>query len=304
MVNRLWQQHFGRGIVETPSDFGAMGERPTHPELLDWLATEFMAGGTSSSNPTSLPSRQSNAWSLKKMHRLMVTSATYCQSAAYDPEAGRIDPENRLLWHHARQRLEGEAIRDAMLAVSGALNPKMAGPSVFPPLPEGITTRGNWQDTKDPRERNRRSIYVFVKRNLRYPLFAAFDMPDTHESCGRRLVTTTAPQALFLLNDAFALQSAQTFAARLLREAGSDNNAQIALAYRLAFSRPPDSEEQASALAFLERQSFITADATAKSKEPASNPAPLPKGITSAQSAALTDLCHALLNAHEFVYIE
>ncbi|MCW3050973.1 MAG: hypothetical protein JWN14_143, partial [Chthonomonadales bacterium] len=303
MVNRLWQQHFGRGIVGTPSDFGAMGDRPTHPELLDWLATEFMAGGATSS-PTSGQAPQRGAWSLKKMHRLMVTSATYCQSSAYVPQGGRIDPENHLLWRHTRQRLEGEAIRDSMLAVSGALNPKMAGPSVFPQLPVGITTRGNWQDTKDPQERNRRSIYVFVKRNLRYPLFAAFDMPDTHESCGRRLVTTTAPQALFLLNDAFALQSAETFAKRLLRDAGSDTAAQIALAYRLAFARPPDSEEQANALAFLERQSGLIAETSPKSKLPAPGPTTLSKGVTPAQAAALTDLCHALLNAHEFVYIE
>ena len=180
MVNRLWQQHFGRGIVGTPSDFGAMGDRPTHPELLDWLATEFMAPGMPASSHGADQLSVSGAWSLKKMQRLMVTSATYRQSAAYNPQASRIDPENHLLWHYARRRLEGEAIRDAMLAVSGALNPKMGGPSVFPPLPAGITTRGNWQDTKDPQERNRRSIYVFVKRNLRYPLFAAFDMPDTH----------------------------------------------------------------------------------------------------------------------------
>ncbi|MCW3098656.1 MAG: hypothetical protein JWL77_4274, partial [Chthonomonadaceae bacterium] len=303
MVNRLWQQHFGRGIVGTPSDFGAMGDRPTHPELLDWLATEFMAGGPQASGHVIDQSASNGAWSLKKMHRLMVTSATYRQSAAYNPQAGRLDPENHLLWHYTRRRLEGEAIRDAMLSVSGALNPKMGGPSVFPELPAGITTRGNWKDTKDPQERNRRSIYVFVKRNLRYPLFAAFDMPDTHESCGRRLVTTTAPQALFLLNDTFALQSAQGFAARLLREAGADKDAQIGLAYRLAFSRPPDSEEQASALAFLERQSGMIADAAA-AKQPAPWPGTLPAGVSPSQAAALTDLCHALMNSHEFAYTE
>jgi hypothetical protein len=197
-----------------------------------------------------------------------------------------VDPENRLLWQFSRRRLEGEAIRDAILAVSGELNPKMGGPSVFPELPSGITTRGNWQDTKDPqernrrKERNRRSIYVFVKRNLRYPFFAAFDMPDTHETCGRRLVTTTAPQALFLLNDAFTLQAAKAFADRLQKEAGNDRYTQVSLAYRLAFSRPPDAEEQRRGVAFLEGQGG------------------------EASLEALMDFCHALLNAHEFVYVE
>jgi hypothetical protein len=296
MVNRLWQHHFGRGIVGTPSDFGAMGEKPTHPELLDWLATEFM-GGEKSGNSEIRP------WSLKSMHRLMVTSSTYRQSAAYDPKAARLDPENRLLWRYSRRRLEGEAIRDAMLAVSGELNLKMGGPSIFPQLPTGITTRGNWQDTKDPRERNRRSIYVFVKRNLRYPFFAAFDMPDTHEPCGRRLVTTTAPQALFLLNDAFALQAAQDFAERLLKEAGTDRNAQVSLAYRLAFSRLPDAAERERAVAFLERQSRAI-PGRGGDKQLARTPLSPPDEVTSAQAAALTDFCQALLNADEFVYTE
>ena len=303
LVNRLWQQHFGRGIVGTPGDFGVMGDRPTHPQLLDWLATEFMAGAPQTAVHREESSDRGGAWSLKRIHRLMVTSATYRQSAAFNPQEGRIDPENRLLWRYTRRRLEGEAIRDAMLAVSGTLNPKRGGPSIFPALPAGITTRGNWQDTTDLQERNRRSIYVFVKRNLRYPLFAAFDMPDTHESCGRRLVTTTAPQALFLLNDAFALQSAQAFAARLMQEAGTDSSAQIRLAYRLAFSRLPDSEERASALAFLERQSTLIA-ASATRKQPGSLPGIVPDGGPPAHTAALTDLCHALLNAHEFVYTE
>ena len=305
MMNRLWHHHFGHGIIGTPSDFGMMGEKPTHPELLDWLAVAFMSNGKErrKTEETKVSPFFGVAWSLKKMHRLMVTSSTYRQSAAFHPKAARLDPQNRLLWHFSRRRLEGETIRDAFLAVSGELNFKMGGQSIFPKLPPGITTRGNWQDTKDPQERNRRSIYVFVKRNLRYPFFAVFDMPDTHEPCGHRIITTTAPQALFLLNDTFALQAAQAFASRLLKEAGTERDAQVSLAYRLAFSRLPDPEERKHALAFLESQSHVIQN-VAREKPSLLSPASLPNGVPPAYASALADFCHALLNAHEFVYTE
>jgi hypothetical protein len=177
MVNRIWHYHFGRGIVATPSDFGFKGERPSHPELLDWLASEFVENG----------------WSVKNMHRLIMTSETYKQASISRAEAVAIDPDNKLLWRFPRHRLEGETIRDEALSVAGMLNDKMGGPSVMPDLPIGVTTRGGWKETADPTERNRRSIYVFVKRNMRFPLFEAFDMPDTHEPCARRDVTTTSP---------------------------------------------------------------------------------------------------------------
>ncbi len=174
MVNRLWQRHFGRGIVATPSDFGTMGERPSHPELLDWLACEFVARG----------------WSLKALHRLIVTSATYQQSSLASPEARELDPENLLVGHQGRRRLEGEAIRDALLAASGRLNPALGGPCVFPELPEELTklsSKGKaWPVTPDPTARDRRSLYVFVRRNLRFPFFEVFDRPDTNASCPRR----------------------------------------------------------------------------------------------------------------------
>ena len=180
MVNRIWQHHFGAGIVGTPSDFGIMGERPTHPELLDWLTQEFIHRG----------------WSMKAMHRLIMSSAAYQQSADYRADAAAIDPGNRLLWSFRRQRLESEVIRDSSLAVAGLLNLKAGGPSVYPELPEGmLAPRGGWKVSAAD-ERNRRSVYIFVKRNSRYPMMEAFDMPDTHESCPRREITTTAPQAL------------------------------------------------------------------------------------------------------------
>jgi hypothetical protein len=285
MVNRLWNYHFGHGIVATESDFGNAGEKPTHPELLDWLATEFVRRG----------------WSLKQMHKLIMTSQTYQQSTLNpQPSTLKVDPDNKLLSRFPRRRLEGEVIRDVVLAVSGELNLKEGGPSVFPELPPGITTRGGWTPTADIEERNRRSIYVFVKRNLRYPMFEAFDMPDTHEPCARRQVTTTAPQALMLLNGELVLRSAQSFAGRLLKEAGTNSAAQVERAYRLAFSRPPDAAEKQKALAFLQRQ----AELIRKNNRAVLLPVPLPDPLDEATGAALVDFCHALLNANEFVYVE
>ncbi len=264
MVNRIWQYHFGRGIAGTPSDFGMMGEDPTHPKLLDWLASEFVRNG----------------WSLKALHRLIMNSSTYQQSSAHRPVAARVDPQNKLLWRYPRQRLEGEVIRDAALAVAGLLNPKMGGPSVFPELPPGMESRGGWKVTPDPAERNRRSVYVFVRRNTRYPMFESFDMPDTHESCARRNVTTAAPQALFLLNSRLTLEWAQAFAERVRQAAGIDPDRQIETAYRLAYSRRPDGAEKILARDFFRRH----------------------RSVAPNEEAVLTDFCHMLMNSNEFVY--
>jgi len=370
LVNRVWQHHFGRGLVATPDDFGAQGERPTHPELLDWLAVAFVSppirttetqrhrdhtekskeqreendpqinadyhrlqtgeekvsrkeirGGIANLDCTEgaallvqrkedkraeispspvLPfSAYGCGWRLKALHRLIVLSAAYQQADTPNPVAAKVDPENTLLWRFRRQRLEGEAVRDAILAVSGELNPKMGGPSIMPDLPAGITTRGYWHENADPKERNRRSVYVFVKRNLRYPFFEAFDMPDTHEPCGRRMVTTTAPQALMLLNDARVLSSAQAFAARVRQEAGPEPAQQIVRAYRLAFSRMPDEGERRAALSFLAKQVELL-----RGNKPQGTTSSAPSGAADVEQAALTDLCHALLNANEFLYID
>ena len=172
LVNRLWQHHFGVGIVGTPNDFGVQGDRPTHPELLDWLAVEFVERG----------------WSLKTMHRLMVTSATYCQSSLVDrgsPQhaaAYAFDRDNKLLWHARRQRLEGETLRDAMLGLSGELNLRMFGPSARPKLPAGISNYA-WKPDERVEDQNRRSIYLFAKRNVRQPILEAFDQPDSLTPC-------------------------------------------------------------------------------------------------------------------------
>jgi hypothetical protein len=286
MVNRLWHYHFGRGIVETPSDFGRQGQLPTNPELLDWLTSEFTRSG----------------WSLKAMHRLIMTSNTYQQSSRNREPAARIDPGNKLLWRFPRQRLEGEVIRDSALAVAGLLNPEMGGPSVFPELPPGMSVRGGWTVSSRESDRNRRSIYVFVRRNTRYPLFESFDMPDTHESCARRNRTTSPLQALNLLNSEPALEWARSFAGRVLDGSGASPKERIRLAYRLAYSREPSAMETEWVRAFLKEQQQIIGDRIEKGEEIALPRRCAARSEDPAYEAAMVDFCHMLINSNEFVY--
>ncbi|MBX9624558.1 MAG: DUF1549 and DUF1553 domain-containing protein [Gemmataceae bacterium] len=280
VVNRLWQGHFGRGIVASASDLGVTGDRPTHPELLDWLAAELVEptpclrrpdreGGLL---PQALPhgraSDKPSGWSLKHVHRLIVTSAAYQQQSGPDTDDG-------LLSHYPRRRLDGEALRDAMLAAAGLLNPKAGGPGVFPELPAELKA-ANWKPSAEAAERNRRSVYVAVRRNLRYPLFGLFDSPDRNETCARRFVTTTAPQALTLLNDGIVLSYAKALATRAAKDDPADPAGR---AFVLALGRPPSTEEAAKLAAFLDRRAGKPAD-------------------------ALADLCHALLNLNEFLYVD
>jgi hypothetical protein len=287
IVNRLWHYHFGAGIVANPSDFGVMGFGPSNPELLDWLADEFV----------------SNGWSIKKMHRLMVTSSTYRQSSAYRAEAAKADSGNRLLWRFPRQRMEGESIRDSALFVSGLLNREVGGPSVFPPLPPNVQVAKTWtwETTPSVEEQNRRSVYIFVRRNMRYPMLEVMDMPDTQESCARRSNTVTAPQALTMLNSDVALSWAQGFGSRVLREAGGDRQAQIERAYSLAYSRPPTANEKDIALTFFNRHEAILAKRVA-GFENLALPNQVPAGVGKVEAAALVDFCHMLLNSNEFVH--
>lgn len=286
IVNRVWHYHFGRGLVGTASDFGLKGDRPSHPELLDWLTTEFVRSG----------------WSLKKLHRLIMSSSTYQQATDFQAEASQADPANRWLWRFPRHRLEGETIRDAGLAVAGLLNPKMGGPSIFPELPAGMTSRGGWKVNASADERNRRSVYVFVRRNTRYPMFMAFDMPDTHESCARRNVTTSPLQALTLLNSEVTLNWAQHFAARVRSLAGSDRHAQINAAYRLAFGRTAQTDEIATVEEFFRTQQGLL-DQRIAAGETLALPPSLPQDADRAAAAALVDFCHMLMNSNEFVYL-
>ncbi len=244
MVNRIWQYHFGEGIVGTPNDFGVNGATPSHPELLDWLANRFIADG----------------WRLKSLHRLIVTSSTYRQSTHSPDEQSAMakDAENRLLWRFPRRRLEAEEIRDAMLAASGRLKATRGGPSVVVPvesdLVELLYKPSQWSVTADRGQHDRRSVYLLAKRNLRLPFMEVFDQPDLQISCARRESSTHAPQALELLNGRLSNELAAALAERLAREAPGDARRQVELAYRLVTGRPPNDREAALAADFLSRQ--------------------------------------------------
>ena len=259
IVNRIWHHHFGRGIVATLDNFGKMGEPPTHPQLLDWLAIELMNRG----------------WSIKAMHRLMMTSDAYQMASAFEDAAGsEKDPENQYLWRFRSQRLDAEVVRDAILSAGGSLNLTMGGPPVFPPLQKGLFTEANhgiWKDEPDGPGVWRRSVYVYRKRGLTFPMFQVFDLPEQNVTAAARHVSTVPTQALTLLNDEFVLKQAQLFADRVRKEAGDDREKQIDLAYRIALTRPPTRAEMLLALQATEGQSLV-------------------------------DLTHVLLNVNEFVY--
>jgi hypothetical protein len=233
---------------------------------------------------------------MKHMHRLIMTSAAYRQSGTYREDAAQVDGDDRLLWSFPRHRLEGEVIRDSALAISGLLNAKAGGPSVFPDLPDGMgAPRGGWKLSAAD-ERNRRSVYIFVRRNTRYPMLEAYDMPDTHESCSRRMVTTTAPQALTMLNDKVVLQWAQAFAGRALASADP-----VETAFQLAYSRKPDSSEKDMVATFFHKQKALIAERNAGGQKIAL-PSPLPDGVEREYAAAFVDFCQMLLDSNEFVY--
>jgi hypothetical protein len=246
IVNRIWQYHYGRGIVSTSNDFGINGSLPSHPELLDWLANRFVENG----------------WKMKPLHRMILLSSAYRQSSqSPDAQTGLSqDPRNRLLWHFSRRRLTAEELRDSMLAISGRLNRKTGGPSVMVPVEQEMINLlykpSQWQVTKAPAEHNRRSIYLIAKRNLRLPFLEVFDQPDLQTSCFHRTSSTHAPQALELLNGTFSNQLADTFAKRLLREAGDEPSDQINLAFRLATGRQPTNEQKELTLEFLKTSPF------------------------------------------------
>jgi Protein of unknown function (DUF1553) len=240
MVNRIWHYHFGRGIVATPNDFGRMGARPSHPELLDYLANQFVKNG----------------WRIRPIHRMILLSNTYQQSSSSPLEAvaKEKDSDNTLLWKFSRRRLDAEEIRDASLAVAGRLNAKAGGPSVIVPVDAELINflykPSQWAVTKDPEEHDRRSVYLIQKRNLRLPFMEVFDSPDLQISCPRRDQSTHAPQALELLNGDFSNAMADTLAKRLSTERKT-NSSRIDLAYRLVAGRAPNAEERRIARRYL-----------------------------------------------------
>ena len=291
IVNRLWQHHFGRGIVATPSDFGVRGEAPSHPELLDWLASELVREG----------------WRLKPLHRLMLTSATYRQSSKATEKLVADDPENMLFGRMLRRRLDAEGVRDAMLAASGELNSRMEGPGVLAPIEKEVEdlifTEAEavdlWPEDRNPAEHLRRSLYLFRKRNVRYPLFDAFDAPDTQSACPRRATSTHALQALALLNSEFAAARARALAGRILREGGSDGDRRIERAYGLVLAREPTQEEVVRARRFLQVQTELVH----KEKRDLKGSACDCQGVDPAEAAAWVDFSLALLNCNEFLYV-
>ena len=239
MVNRIWQHHFGEGIVRTPNNLGKMGEPPSHPELLDWLATEFVERG----------------WSVKSMHKLLMTSQAY-QMASDDVPAGvNADPENRLFWRMPRLRLEAEAIRDNIMAVAGTLDRTLGGPAIYPYINPALfqsSTKRTWPGKpEDDPSTWRRSLYVYSKRSIRYPMFEAYDQPNLVNSCERRNRSTIAPQALFLMNDTFIQEQSRRFADRLRKDAGEDAGAQVDRAFQLALGRAPRVQERATAVEYV-----------------------------------------------------
>ena len=240
-VNRIWQTYFGKGIVETESDFGKQGASPSHQELLDWLASEFI--------------RQK--WSQKAIHRLIVTSATYRQSSKRRPEIEPVDPYNKLLARQNRLRLEAEIIRDSALAASGLLTDTIGGPSVYPPIPDGALAvtqvSGAWPTATGP-DRYRRGLYTFFRRSAAYPSLVVFDAPDATSACTRRTRSNTPLQALTTLNDETFLEFAEGLAARILKEAPTGNRERIRLAYMLALGRAPRPDEEQRLERFLARQ--------------------------------------------------
>jgi hypothetical protein len=263
MINRIWQYHFGAGLVKTPSDFGVRAGRPTHPELLDWLAVEFARRG----------------YSIKQMHRLIMNSSAYRRSSVTTLSARQKDSSNELLSHFARRQLSAEEIRDGVLQVSGSLNLKMGGMPAVPPLEteelHGIIGRPEsaWRVSPDPAEHNRRSIYLLRRRTFQQPMMAAFDVPDGVLTCSRRNESTTAPQALALLNSRFVMQQSEAAASHIENEEG---------AFQRILGRPPSAAEKTAASEFVERQ-------TAR---------------LGSRQAALAELARGLMNSNEFLYVD
>ncbi len=304
IVNRIWQRHFGDGLVGTENDFGVMGELPTHPELLDWLAVDLVEGG----------------WSLKKLHRLIVLSNTYQMAATNNERAAAKDPNCDLMWRFPPRRLEAEVVRDCILAASGRLNPKRGGPSFYPQISEAVmagqSRPGTGWEKSDEQESARRTIYAFVKRTLLVPELEVLDFPDTNDSCEQRRVSTVAPQALTFLNGEFLRDHARYFADRLARERTFDAD-RVTLAFELLYSRQPTNAERQAVMAFLEDQrGRIAAEIAAQSatdqptdEKPATahtaqgNPQS-GRAVDDSARRAWESLAVVLLNSNEFVYLQ
>jgi hypothetical protein len=307
-VNRFWSQLFGIGIVETEEDFGTQGQLPSHPELLDWLAAAFATPSSGSEPAHSTGSGQAPrdaapqlGWDMKALLKLMVMSATYQQDCRAAPEALAADPRNRLLAHYPRRRLDAEMVRDQALAISGLLSPKVGGPSVYPPQPDGLWKAAfngeRSYTTSKGEDRYRRGLYTIWRRTIPYPSMATFDAPSRESCTLRRLPTNTPLQAYVTLNDPVFVECAQALARRLLREGGATAGARIRRGLQLALARSP-AEQQIQALlklyqSELDHYRAHVEDAARLATDPLG---PLPDGVDAAEAAAWTVVANVLLN--------
>ena len=294
MVNRIWQWHFGRGIVATANDFGANGVAPTHPELLDWLATEFVARG----------------WRIKEMHRLIMTSSTYQMTSRFATDKHQqVDPDNRLLWRMSRRRLEAEALWDSMHATAGTINLKMGGRPVVVPLADdeiaALREKWQWPITGDPAEYTRRGLYILVLRNFRFPMFDVYDAPLNSVSCPQRDVTTVAPQALWSLNSPSVYRQAMRLASRVVKEGGKTPEGWIAKLWMIALARPIRDTEKREARELLDQLAVAATarQSVAEGKRESAMPANL-AALPAEQASALVKLCLAVYNLSEFAYLD
>src|SRR5205807_1613887 len=291
-VNRTWQAYFGIGLVATAEDLGRQSEVPSHPELLDWLAVEFM----------------DRNWSMKAVHRLIVTSATYRQSSRVTPQIYKRDPYNRLLSHAPRIRVDGEIVRDIALSASGLLNPKIGGPSVYSPAPEFLFLPPAsyapfpWKEETGP-DRYRRALYTFRRRSTPYPVLQVFDAPNGDFSCVRRMRSNTPLQALVSLNEAVFVECAQALARKALEEGGKTDSERLIYAFRRVLSRPPTADEKTELVSLLDKERKRISDGWLNSAEIATGknevPPNLPKDATPAQLAAYTIVSRVLFNLAE-----
>ena len=287
-VNRIWEEYFGRGIVETVSDFGKAGQKPTNPELLDYLADNFVKQG----------------WSIKKLHRDILLSSVYRQSSAHRDDVAQADPDNKLLAVFPRKRLEAEQIRDSLLAASSKLEDKVGGPSVFPPVPANLGAGNAWEVSKDPHDQNRRSLYIFTRRSVPYPLLETFNMASAQEAHSRRDVTTSPLQSLALFNSDLVFSWSQALAGRVINEAGKDESAQLDKLYQILFARSATDTEKNLLQKFLNEHEKTVRDKTSEGKFAVSIPTGL-KGeqkIDPIRAAAFVDLVHTVANSNEFIY--
>ena len=288
-VNRVWAQYFGTGIVKSVSNLGYTGTAPTHPELLDYLAEQFIASG----------------WNVKELHREILLSSVYRQSSDHRDDAYAADPENKLLAMFPRRRLDAEQIRDSLLAAGGLLDTKLGGPSVFPPVPGNLNAGNRWNTSKDTNDHYRRSLYIFTRRSVAYPMLEVFDMASAQQVHSQRDVTTTALQALTLYNSDVTFESSKALAGRVIREAGTDESARLDRLYEILLSRKPDKSERSALLSFLdEHEKGLEVQALSDGKFAVN----VPTGIEPAQAgnplraSAFVDLVHTVANSNDFAY--